>query len=83
MNDVTGTFGGLDILVNNAGIQSEHPSHDIPADQFDRVIDVNLRGAYLYSRETIKHLLEKGRPGVIINVSRVHEMIPRPLYLSY
>jgi len=76
-------FGGLDVLINNAGIQSEHPSHDLPADQFDRVIAVNLRGAYLYSRETIKHLLEQNRPGVIINVSSVHEMIPRPQYLSY
>ena len=83
VNDVTGTFGGLDILINNAGIQTEHPSHDLPADQFDRVISVNLRGAYLYSRETIKHLLEQGRAGVIINVSSVHEMIPRPQYLSY
>jgi glucose 1-dehydrogenase len=83
VNDVTDTFGGLDVLINNAGIQSEHPSHDLPADQFDRVIAVNLRGAYLYSREAIKHLLEQGRPGVIINVSSVHETIPRPQYLSY
>jgi len=83
VNDVTGRFGGLDILINNAGIQSEHPSHDLPADQFDRVIAVNLRGSYLYSRETIKYLLDKCRPGVIINVSSVHEMIPRPQYLSY
>ena len=83
VDEVMGAFGGLDILINNAGIQSEHPSHGLPADQFDRVIAVNLRGAYLYSRETIKHLLEQGRPGVIINVSSVHEVIPRPQYLSY
>jgi glucose 1-dehydrogenase len=83
INTTLQTFGQLDILVNNAGIQSEYPSHDIPTDRFDQVIAVNLRGAYLCARETIKHLLDKGRSGVIINVSSVHEIIPRPMYLSY
>jgi len=44
---------------------------------------VNLRGAYLCARETIKHLLSQNRPGAIINISSVHEVIPRPLYVSY
>lgn len=83
VNAVIAKFGRLDILVNNAGIQTEHPSHETPAEQFDRVIAVNLRGAYLCARETIKHLLEQQRSGVIINVSSVHEVIPRPLYVSY
>lgn len=83
MNAVIEVFGGLDILVNNAGIQSEYPSHDIPTDRFDQVIAVNLRGPYLYSREAIQHWLAHQRPGIIINVSSVHEVIPRPLYLSY
>ncbi|MFM7427351.1 MAG: glucose 1-dehydrogenase [Elainella sp.] len=76
-------FGGLDILINNAGIQTETPSHEISAEQFDRILGVNLRGAYLCARETIKHLLAQQRSGVIINVSSVHEVIPRPQYLSY
>jgi glucose 1-dehydrogenase len=83
VNTVVDKFGSLDILINSAGIQIESPSHEITTDQFDRVIAVNLRGAYLYARETIKHLLTQQRSGVIINVSSVHEIIPRPLYLSY
>jgi glucose 1-dehydrogenase len=83
VNTVTDTFGSLDILINNAGIQSEFASHEIPIDEFDRVIAVNLRGAYLCAREMIQHLLAQQRTGVIINVSSVHEVIPRPSYLSY
>src|SRR3954467_1271678 len=40
-------LGGLDILVNNAGIQISRPSEDLSAEQFDRVLAVNLRGSFL------------------------------------
>ncbi|MBV9386779.1 MAG: glucose 1-dehydrogenase [Chroococcidiopsidaceae cyanobacterium CP_BM_ER_R8_30] len=83
VNSVIEKFGSLDILINNAGIQAECPSHEIPTDKFDQVIAVNLRGSYLCARETIKHLLAQQRSGVIINVSSIHEIIPRPMYLSY
>lgn len=83
MNTVIDEFGGLDILINNAGIQTECPSHEISTEEFDKILSVNLRGAFLCARETIKHLLSQNRSGTIINISSVHEMIPRPLYLSY
>lgn len=83
MNATVDKFGSLDILINNAGIQTERASHEVQTDEFDRVIAVNLRGAYLCAREMIKHLLEQQRPGVIINISSVHEIIPRPMYVSY
>ncbi|MCC5659643.1 SDR family oxidoreductase [Nostoc sp. XA010] len=83
VNTVVKEFGSLDILVNNAGIQAESPSHEVTTADFDRVIAVNLRGAYLCARETIKHLLSVNRRGVIINISSVHEIIPRPMYISY
>ncbi|BAZ37791.1 glucose 1-dehydrogenase [Calothrix sp. NIES-4101] len=83
VNTVVDTFGCLDILVNNAGIQTECPSHEVKTEDLDRVIGVNLRGAYLCARETIKQLLSQNRPGIIINISSVHEIIPRPMYISY
>ncbi|RCJ24554.1 sugar dehydrogenase [Nostoc sp. ATCC 43529] len=83
VNTVVQEFGSLDILINNAGIQTESPSHEVSTADFDRVIAVNLRGAYLCARETIKHLLSANRRGVIINISSVHEIIPRPMYISY
>jgi glucose 1-dehydrogenase len=78
VNTVIEKFGSVDILVNNAGIQTECASHEVKTADFDKVIGVNLRGAYLCARETIKHLLSKNRPGIIINISSVHEVIPRP-----
>ncbi|MBD2088713.1 glucose 1-dehydrogenase [Microcoleus sp. FACHB-1515] len=83
VNETIEKFGSLDILINNAGIQTESASHEVPTEEFDRILAVNLRGAYLCARETIKHLLAQQRSGVIINISSVHEVIPRPMYISY
>jgi len=76
-------FGSLDVLVNNAGIQKPSPSHEIEAADFDRIIGVNLRCAFLCSREALRHFLSRGKGGVIINNSSVHEIIPKPKYLPY
>jgi len=76
-------FGSLAVLVNNAGIQKPAPSHEIETSDFDRVLAVNLRGPFLCSREAIRHFLSRGGPGVILNNSSVHEIIPKPKYLPY
>jgi glucose 1-dehydrogenase len=76
-------LGGLDVLVNNAGIQISRPSDELSAADFDKVIGVNLRGAFLCAREAIKRFLAAGKPGVIINISSVHQLIPKPDYLGY
>jgi glucose 1-dehydrogenase len=76
-------FGSLDILVNNAGIQKPSPSHELESSEFDRVVDVNLRGAFLCCREALRHFLSRNAPGVILNNSSCHQIIPKPLYVSY
>ena len=76
-------LGGLDILINNAGIQISRPSEQLTSAEFDQVLAVDLRGSFLCAREAITHFLADEKPGVVINVSSVHEIIPRPTYLSY
>jgi glucose 1-dehydrogenase len=76
-------LGGLDILVNNAGIQISRPSEQLDSAEFDHVLAVDLRGAFLCAREAIKRFLAAEKRGVVLNVSSVHQIIPRPNYLSY
>lgn len=76
-------FGKLDVLVNNAGIQLESPSHEVPMADFDRVINVNLRGAFLCARAAIGHFLSRAGGGVVLSNTSAHEIIPKPGYVSY
>src|SRR5579875_3584678 len=76
-------LGSLDVLVNNSGIQKASPSDEVEMADFDRVIGVNLRGAFLCAREALRHFLARGAKGVILINSSVHEIIPKPTYVSY
>jgi glucose 1-dehydrogenase len=83
VGEATERLGGLDILVNNAGIQISRPSAELASEHFDRVLAVNLRGSFLCAREAIKRLLAGHKAGVVVNVSSVHQVIPKPNYLGY
>jgi NAD(P)-dependent dehydrogenase (short-subunit alcohol dehydrogenase family) len=63
--------GAFDILVNNAGASITKPLLEQGADDFDSVVDVNLRGAYLVAQEVAKGMIAKGAGGVIINVASI------------
>ena len=83
VGDAAQRLGGLDILVNNAGIQLSRSSDELASADFDKVVAVNLRGSFLCAREAIKGFLADEKPGVVINVSSVHQVIPKPNYLGY
>lgn len=76
-------LGGVDILVNNAGIQTPGDSHEMSVADFDSVLEVNLRGAWLCARAVIRHFLAREQAGTILNVSSVHEQIPKPRFVGY
>jgi glucose 1-dehydrogenase len=75
--------GPIDLLVNNAGIEKPYPLTEMPLDEWRRVLDVNLTGAFLCAREAARGLIADGLGGVIVNVSSVHEVIPWPSFSHY
>jgi NAD(P)-dependent dehydrogenase (short-subunit alcohol dehydrogenase family) len=64
-------FGGLDILVNNAGIVSFGTVTETSLEEFERLVDVNLKGAFLCSKYAVPELLKRGG-GAIVNVSSIN-----------
>ena len=83
LGEVVAGLGGIDVLVNNAGIQISRPSEELSSKEFDTVLAVNLRGSFLCAREAIRHWLATDGQGSIVNVSSVHQLIPKPRYLGY
>lgn len=87
---VVAEFGTLDILVSNAGLQRDAPFQEMTTAQWDTVMNVNLRGAFLCAREAVREFLRRGvRPdvsvaaGKIIFISSVHEVIPWAGHVNY
>ncbi|MCY3924918.1 MAG: SDR family NAD(P)-dependent oxidoreductase [bacterium] len=68
------TWGALDILVNNAGVFSNHLAHEMPVSELDRILTINVRGAYLCTRAALGPMRAAGR-GVIVNVASVDAMV--------
>ena len=66
-----GELGPLTILVNNAGVTVVKPVLQHTEEEWDYVLDTNLKGAWLMAREFAQHLVDRGRPGRIINIASV------------
>ncbi|MDR3416580.1 MAG: 3-oxoacyl-ACP reductase FabG [Nevskia sp.] len=76
-------MGRIDILVNNAGVERHAPFLEVTEEDYDLVLDVNLRGAFFTTQAFAKHLIDDGRPGRVINISSVHEELPFPNFSPY
>lgn len=79
------TFGGIDVCLNNAGITHRADVLDIAAEDFDRVIAVNLRGPFLLGQAVARHMVETGRRGSIINIGSVNavvSLLDNPAYVA-
>ena len=75
--------GRIDILVNNAGVEHFAAFHDVEEADYDRVLDINLKGAFFTAQAFVRHCWEAKRGGRIINISSVHEQLPFPNFTSY
>jgi glucose 1-dehydrogenase len=76
-------LGPIDILVNNAGIEKRAPFVDVKEADYDKVLDVNLKGAFFVTQEFVRRLLAAGRMGKVIFISSVHEELPFPGFSTY
>jgi NAD(P)-dependent dehydrogenase (short-subunit alcohol dehydrogenase family) len=68
---VWSTLGPIDILVNNAGIETIVPFLDLTDEQWTRLVDTNLRGAWLCSQVYCRRALAEGRRGSIVNIGSI------------
>lgn len=76
-------FGKIDILVNNAGLEKRADFWDITEEDYDLVLDVNLKAVFFATQAVVKHFREANIKGRIINISSVHEELPFPHFTSY
>lgn len=75
-------FGRLDILVANAGIQIVHPIEEFPLEEFRRVVDIHLTGAFLTTKAAVRHMYPQGS-GALIYMGSVHSHEASPLKSAY
>ena len=76
-------FGRLDILVNNAGVETRTSLLDTTEEQYDRVLDINLKSAFFATQIAAKQMITQGGGGRIINITSVHEDWPMPGNTAY
>ncbi len=76
-------FGKIDCLVNNAALSFQKPIMEIKWDDWDPIIDVNLKGAFFVLQNTARRMIEKGISGSIVNISSLAGSGGRPLYIPY
>jgi glucose 1-dehydrogenase len=71
-------FGRLDIMVNNAGVETRTSILDTTEDEYDRVMAINLKGAFFGTQVAARQMIKQGDGGRIINITSVHEDWPMP-----
>ena len=76
-------LGGCDILVNNAGVEKHAPFWEATEEDYDLVLNTNLRAAFFLSQRFVQKLMAAKKPGRIINISSVHEDMVFPNFASY
>lgn len=76
-------FGRLDVMINNAGVETRTALIDTTEEQYEFVLNVNLKSAFFGTQLAARRMIAQGRGGRIINVSSVHEDWPMPGNIAY
>ena len=78
VDETVAAFGRLDIMVNNAGIETRTSILDSTEEQYDKVLAINLKGAFFGTQLAARQMIKQGGGGRIVNISSVHEDWPMP-----
>ncbi|MFO7563581.1 MAG: glucose 1-dehydrogenase [Enhygromyxa sp.] len=78
MDQTVDELGCPDVLVNNAGIMIRKPLLELPAEDFDRVIAVNLRGCFLCAQAAARAMVKHDKAGAIINIASTRAFMSEP-----
>jgi len=81
--DAVKQLGPIDILVNNAGLERRADFWDVSEQDYDLVLNVNLKGPFFVTQAFVKHRMQAKAGGKVINISSVHEELPFPHFASY
>jgi NAD(P)-dependent dehydrogenase (short-subunit alcohol dehydrogenase family) len=76
-------FGGIHLLINNAGVVLRKPAEEISEEEWDKVIDINLKGTFLCAQTAAKAMIQAGRGGKIINISSIMGSVALPPRAAY
>merc|ERR1712061_766319 len=76
-------WGSVDILVNNAGMEIYADFPDVKEDDYDKVMDVNMKGPFFCTQAFARKCVENKTRGVVVNISSVHEDLPFPGFTAY
>ncbi|HEX6817486.1 MAG TPA: SDR family oxidoreductase [Ktedonobacterales bacterium] len=76
-------YGHLDILVNNAGIFPFTPVLELAEAQWDRVLDINLKGAFFFAQAAARQMVAQNTPGVIVNIASIDGLHPTGYLAHY
>jgi NAD(P)-dependent dehydrogenase (short-subunit alcohol dehydrogenase family) len=83
LDSVVKRSGRVDIVINGAGVNSATPFFDIPEDEFERIIRINLKGVFLGCQVFGKYLVDRGEGGSIINLGSMSGIVPLSRVFTY
>lgn len=83
INAAVDKFGHLDIMVNNAGVETRTSVLDTTEEQYEKVLEINLKSAFFGTQIAAKQMIKQKGGGVVVNITSIHEDWPMPGNIAY
>jgi len=83
VNEIISKWGSIDYLVNNASVSLTKNMMDLTVDDWDKVLNINVKGTFFVMLQVAKEMIKNGKGGCIINISSIAGLNGRPLFLPY